>query len=201
MKNLHQALPSILSQPTPAALVALQGALLARGPQGEAVDRALEIAGRFHSYLCELQSKITARDYSELASRLDIGAVGAVALENVLAGEGKELWQSLLLGGVGETLMIAASRQYIKAWETETALIHTCAAWFLSEALWHASSEMQPGLSPEQRWGAIQSLLAPAHDPEVPAPDKAILLGRIFQMLLLTYLAGLLPAAEAEADG
>lgn len=200
MKNLRQALRSVLSQPTPTALVALQGALLASDQQDEAVERALEITGRFHTYLCELQSKITARDYSDFASRLDIGAVGAVALENVLAGEGKTFLQSLLLGGVGETLMVAASRQYIKAWEAETALTHTCAAWYLGEALWHASSEMQPGLAAEQRWGAIQSLLAPAHDPEVPAPDKAALLGRIFQMLLLAYLAGPLGAAKAEVD-
>lgn len=201
MKSLQDAVQSILSQPTPAALVALQGSLLASSQQGEAVDRALELAGRFHAYLCELQSKITARDYSELASRLDIGAVGAVALENVIAGEGGHLWQRLLLGGLGESLMVAASRQYIKAWETETGLLHTCAAWYMAEALWRASAGMQPDLPPEQRWQAIQALLAPIHDHDVPAPDKAALLGRLFQMLLLTHLVGLLPTAEAEAHG
>jgi hypothetical protein len=52
---------------------------------------------------------------------------------------------------------------------------------------------MQPDLEPERRWHAIQALLAPAYDSEVPAPDKAVLLGRTFQMLLITYLARLLP--------
>jgi hypothetical protein len=200
MKDVQEALLSILSQPTPAALVALQGALLASSHRGEAVDCALKIAGRFHAYLCELQSKITARDYSELASRLDIGAVGAVAMENMIASEGETFWKQFLLGGIGESLMVAASRQYIKAWETETGLIHTCAAWHLAEALWRASSEMQPDLPFEQRWEAIQSLLAPIDDPDVPSPDKAALLGRIFQMLLLTYMASLLPAGQAGAD-
>ena len=201
MKSLQEALQLILAQPTPAALVELQGALLASESRGADVEQALEIAGRFHAYLCELQSKITARDYSELASRLDIGAVGAVALENVIDSEGGEFWRGLLLGGLGETLMVAASRQYVRAWEVETALVHTCTVWYLTEVLWR-TSELQSdpsgsgfsgqSLPSEQRWQAIQSLLAPAHDPAVPASDKALLLGRIFQILLLTYLARLL---------
>jgi hypothetical protein len=199
MKDLQEALLSILSQPTPTTLVSLQGALLASSHRGEAVDCALDIAGRFHAYLCELQSKITARDYSELASRLDIGAIGAVALENMIASEGEHFWKRFLLGGIGESMMVAASRQYIKAWETETGMIYTSAAWHLAGDLWRASSEMQPDLPSEQRWEAIQSLLAPVDDPDVPSPDKAALLGRIFQMLLLTYMASLLPAGKAEA--
>jgi hypothetical protein len=91
--------------------------------------------------------------------------------------------------------MVAASRQYVKGWEVETALVHSQAAWYLSEALWRASSEMQPDLQPEKRWEAIQALLAPAHDPDVPAPEKALLLGRIFQLLLITYLARLVPGS------
>lgn len=199
MNSLEDTVRPILNQPTPAALVALQGALLASGRQGKALERALEIAGRFHAYLSELESKISARDYSELASRLDIGAVGAVALENILSAERENFWQGLLLGALAEGLMVAASRQYIKGWEVETGLVQTHAAWYLTEALWHTSVELQPDLSPERRWQAIQSLLAPAYDSGVPAPDKAVLLGRVFQMLLLTHLAPLLPAAEAGA--
>ncbi len=202
MTKLHEALQTILTRPTPEALVALQGALLMSNQQGEAVDYALEIAGHFHSYLCELQSKITARDYSELASRLDIGAVGTVALENIVATEKTRFWERLFLGGLGETLMVAASRQYIKAWEAETGLVHSQAAWYLTEALWRASAAMQSNLTrvpPERRWAAIQALLAPAYDPSVSASVKAVLLGRVFQMLLLTYLARLV-AADTQAE-
>jgi hypothetical protein len=151
------------------------------------------VTGRFHAYLCELESKLSARDYSDLASRLDIGAVGVVALESVIASEKEKFWQRLLLGGIGESLMVVASRQYVRAWEIETGLVHKCAAWYLAEALWRTSSEMQPELPPDQRWQAIQSLLAPVHDADVPASAKAVLLGRVFQMLLLTYVARLLP--------
>jgi hypothetical protein len=193
MQSLREAIESILSQPTPDALVLLQGALLAAEQEGQAAGRALEIAGHFYAYLSELQSKITARNYSELASLLDIGAVGAVALENIISAESENFWQRLVLGGIAEALMVGASRQYIKAWEAETGLVHSRAAWYLTEALWRASSEMQPDLDAAHRWQAVQALLVPAHDPEVPAPNKALLLGRVFQMLLITYLARLLP--------
>ena len=85
MKNLPDVLQPIMVSPTPGALVALQGALLASEVEGEAIESALEIAGQFHTYLSELQSKITAKQYNEMASRLDIGAVGTVALENIVA--------------------------------------------------------------------------------------------------------------------
>jgi hypothetical protein len=116
-----------------------------------------------------------------------------VAVESILSAEQEHFWQRLALGAVAEGLMVAASRQYVKGWEIETRLVHNHAAWYLGEALWKASAEMQPDLEGEQRWQAIQTLLAPAYDPEVPAPDKAVLLGRTFQMLLITYLARLLP--------
>jgi hypothetical protein len=200
METLNQAIGSILTEPTPEALVALQGALLICGQQEEAASRALEITDQFHAYLGELQSKLAARDYSELASRLDIGAVGAVALENIIAAERDNFWQRLVLGGTAEALMVAASRQYIKAWEVETGLAHSRAAWYLAKALWHASCSMQPDLESDQRWRAIQDLLAPAHDPEVPASSKALLLGRVFQILIITTLAPLLSTSPREDD-
>ena len=78
MLSLQDAVVPILSLPTPAALVDLQGALLARAEPSDAFRQAQEVAGRFHAYLSELESKVGARSYSELASRLDIGAVGAL---------------------------------------------------------------------------------------------------------------------------
>lgn len=197
MKSLNDALQSILSEPTPDNLVALQGAILVSGWQGDDVDRSLELVGRFHAYLCELESKISAKDFSELASRLDIGAVGAVALENVIGGGSENFWQRFLIGGLAEVLMVAASRQYVKAWEVETGLVHNCAAWYLTGALWRTSTVMQPELPAEQRWNAIQSLLAPAHGPDLSGPEKALLLGRVFQVLLLAHLSRLLSVSEA----
>lgn len=196
MEHVPDLLQPILSAPTPAALVALQGVLLQSGGQAGAAE-ALAVAGEFHAYLSELQSKLTAKEFNELASRLDIGAVGVVAMQTlVTTGRGEKFWERLLLGALGETLMVGASRQYIRAWDVETGLVHSRAAWYLAEILWRASAEMQPDLDPRRRWQAIEQLLAPAHSAGVPAPDKAALLGRVFQILLLTYLARLLPIPE-----
>jgi hypothetical protein len=201
MISVENAVQTILSRPTPDALIALQGALLASRQQDQAVDYALETAGRFHTYLTDLQSKVSARNFSELASRLDIGAVGAVALEGALTTRGEHLWKGLFMGGLAEVLMVAASRQYVKGWEVETGLVHTQSVWFLTESLWRTSVEMQPELPPEERWQAIRTLLAPVADPQVPAADKAVLLGRVFQILLLTHLTALLPAAQPADEG
>jgi len=191
MLDLREAIQPILTLPTPAALIALQGTLLAYDGDGEAREQALEVTGRFYTYLSDLKSKITSRNYSEMASRLDIGAVGVVALEDILTTNTDGFWKELTLGSIAEGLMVAASRQYIKGWEVETTLVHSEAAWYLTEALWRASGEMQP----QERWEAIQTLLAPAYDPEVAAAEKAVLLGRIFQLLLITYLTRLVPGS------
>jgi hypothetical protein len=195
MKGLEDVFQPVLARPTPEALVALQGTLLSLGQEGAAVEHALEVAGQFYEYLTELQGKISARQYSEFASMLDIGAVGVVALENLLFTGKEDFLMRLAVGGLAEGLMVGASRQYVKGWAVESGVVHAHAVWYLTGALWRISSEMQPDLDAELRWRGIQSLLAPASDPDVPSAEKALLLGRVYQILLLTYLAALLPGA------
>lgn len=196
MKSLEEAVRQVVSRPTPDALVDLQGAILALGKAGPSVDQALDVAGHFYSYLSELQSKLSARNYSELASRLDISAIGAVAVENLLAARDEELWQRMLMGALSEVLMVVASRQYIKGWSIETDLVHRQVAWYLTGALWQASSTTQADAPVEARWQAISALLAPVRAPDVAPETKAVLVGRIFQILLLALSARLATAAE-----
>jgi ATP synthase F1 delta subunit len=112
MKSLQDAMRPILSHPTPEALVVLQGALLAHGQEDPTVEDALEIAGHFYAYLCDLKSKTTTKNYSELASRLDIGAVGAVALENVLTAQGEHFLQGLFVAAVGKDSVFAGGSRH-----------------------------------------------------------------------------------------
>jgi hypothetical protein len=195
--NLQDIIPRVLNEPTPAALRELQGALLAQAPNAVR-NRALELAGHFFAYLSELQSKISARDYSEFASRLDVGAMGAVALESIVDGEGEKLWQRLMLGSVGEILMIAASRQYVKAWREELGPVHAGAIWYLSEALWHASVRGKPDIPAQERWQAIQTMLEPAIDPQEADSQRAVVLGKVFQLLLLIELVGIPDTKDQE---
>ena len=114
--------------------------------------------------------------------------MGGVAIENLIGGGKEHLFQRFLLGTVSESLMVAASRQYVKGWQSELHSTHCQAAWFLAGELWRLSGEMQPDLPAEQRWESIKGLLNPARDAQTPNGAKAVLLGWLFQILLLSRL-------------
>jgi len=188
--SLQELLGRLLTRPSPSDLLALQTVLLAAQgePQRSAAARdALALAHEFYTYLSEIEAKVSARNYSELASKLDMGAVGAVALQN-LAEAGEAMLKQVLLGGISEILMVIASRQYVKAWSREMRPVHLRAAWFLRGELWQLSVRGRPDLSAEQRAALVDGLLTPILEGE--SEDMCIaLLGRLFQVLLIIYLA------------
>jgi hypothetical protein len=189
--SLQDLLGRVLTEPSPADLLALQTWLLAAETSPEsagAAMRAHEVAGEFYAYLVELQARYGARQYSELASFLDIGAVGAVALENLIEA-GEALTQRLLLGGLSELLMVAASRQYVKAWSREIQPVHMRAVWFLRAELWRLSTAERPGIRADERTALVDELLAPALNGDAAEQVRLSLLGRLFQLLLIIYLA------------
>lgn len=190
MNTLAQSLQTVLRQPQPAALVALQEALLADAAPSVQRDHALELARQFYRYQVGLQSKLTARQYSELASWLDITAVGLVAFEAVISG-GASSWRELLIGLASEGAMVLGSRQYIKSWAVEVGPIHEEATWSLREALWRLSEETQPDLAPALRLDAVRCTL-PANLSQAANSARAVVLGRLFQMLLLIRVGRLL---------
>jgi hypothetical protein len=197
MNMLSTALHTVLRQPDPAALVALQEALLAGAAPSSERDRCLELAGQFHRYLVELRTKLTARQYSELASWLDITAVGLVAFEEIIRGTASD-WRDLLIALASEGAMVLGSRQYIKAWAVEVGPIHDAAAWTLREALWRLSEETQPDLPGEQRLAAVRRAV-PAELAQAQPSVKAVALGRLFQMLLLIRVSRLPGAPQPSA--
>lgn len=187
--------------PTLDDLCALQASLLAleldpeRGP---AARRALVVAGEWHSFLADLESKLGARSYSQVASWMDIGAVGAAALEGLGDGESISLRQ-LGLAALSEGLMVMASRQYVKAWSRELQPLAQRAAWILRGELWDLSHAGQPSMSPEARQSAVTAILAPALDPATAPEARLALLARVFQLVLLAHVAGLVGAAPAHS--
>jgi hypothetical protein len=190
--SFQDLLGRLLTEPTPADLLALQTRLLAAETdptRSDAARHALEVAREFHAYLSELEAKFGAREYSELASMLDVGAVGVVALEN-LTEAGEALLKRLLLGGLSEILMVFASRQYVKAWSRELRPIHMRAVWFLRGELWQLSVTGRPDISTEERAALVDGLLAPALDKGAADEVHVALLGRLFQVLLVIHLAG-----------
>jgi hypothetical protein len=185
---LQEQLNRIARLPTATDLWKLHGILLACTQEKPDAQLALHIARHFYFYLSELQSKLTARQYNELASRLDIASVGVLALQDILI-EHEHLGKSLLLGGIGESLMVMASRQYVRAWEQELRSVQRDAAWTLYHVLWQLSCRFQPGMRASQRRTLIDATLEPALDDDVSLETRILLLLRLFQVSLLILLA------------
>jgi hypothetical protein len=185
---LKETLLHVMTAPTPVSLWQLRGDLLQSGLPHDA--SVLAVLDRFYQFLNELAASTSAHEYSRLASLLDIGAMGGVVVGSLLETRTSvaELWQRLLLGGLSESLMVMASRQYIKGAKAEMQGVYRAAAWYLYRELWHLSQQYQPELEAAERRQHIESLLAPVQRDSVHDTAKAVLIGRLFQLLLLAHL-------------
>lgn len=186
---VHEALTRALRSPTADDLWRLRAELLQAGLTRE--SRALRVLDEFHDFLDRLATSTSSRDYSNLASKLDIGAVGGVVLEQVLeSGKAEDLALRLFTGMLSEGLMMLATRQHVRAWEGELSSVYRGAAWFIYEEMWHWAAQRKPDLPPRERRQLLDRLLQPVHSEEAGGFSKALLLGLLFQLLLLSHLAG-----------
>lgn len=185
--NIQESLAIVLTAPSPIALWQLRGDLYE--VEFPVRSRAWEILDHFYVFLTELSAKSTAKEYSHFASLLDIGAVGGVAVQNLLDKPEKAVsWERLLMGGISESLMVLAARQYVKAWDKEMTAVYQNAAWYLYQKLWELSEDQQPDLENDLRRRTIEVLLAPIHQEKTAGTAKAALIGRLFQILLLAHM-------------
>jgi len=192
--NLNATLQRILTKPTPADLWQLQGDLLALGT--EPALKARQVAGDFYLYLSDLESKVTSRHHSRWAAAFATASVTSVSLHELL-DEQADAFKQLLFSGVPALLEISSAVQSVKAWEVEAALVHHDAAWRLYGELWDISAAMLPDLPADQRRARLDELLGPVVSPaeRIPANVKAILLVKLYQVVLTVRLAPLLDEA------
>jgi len=192
-----ESLALILTAPSAEAVWRLRGDLLASGtpPDG----RLLAILGSFHDYLDRLATGMSSRDYSQLASKLDISAISGVILERLAEVSGSpKLGLNLVAGAISEGLMALATRQHVKAWEGELAAVHRAAAWVLFDELWRWSAERNPEIEGPQRRELLDRLLAPALDKDQPGLLRAALICRLFQILIAAEIGA---AVRPDATG
>lgn len=194
MRFDDDGLLALIAAPSPDTLRRLRGVLLEAGlvPDAE-VWATLD---HFFQFLNELAANATSRQYSHFASLLDIGAVGSVAVQNLLSADdgepgGPQIWKRLLAGGLSEGLMVLAARQYVKAWEGEMAAVYRAAAWNLTQHLWRISSQMRPEMPAGDRRHLLERLLAPAGDESLPGTARAALIARLYQVVLLVQISNL----------
>jgi len=181
------AFKKALSEPTPGVLRELRSDLLEHGTPPDA--RVLVIVHEFHTFLDHFVTATSSRDLNHLASKLDVGAIGGVFLEQLFERpDSRELAMKLLTGGISEGLMVLASRQYVRAQEGEIASLFRETAWTLYLELWRWTANANPELGPAERRRIIDDLVAPLNDHDVATTVKTVLTGRLFQILLLAHL-------------
>lgn len=190
---VDQLLVRILTEPSPEDIWALHPHLLA--PGSLEAETARNLAGLFYNYLTEVKSKLTSKQYSSLAAKLQVGTIGVIAGQDVvdalISGSSQALGE-LLTGGLASILEMVSNFQHIKAWETEFASTHNAAVWELYAVLWRISADMQPDLPVEKRQTLINQLLAPARDPELSNSARTAVIIRLFQLLLAIRLVPLI---------
>lgn len=182
-----EALAAVLTKPRPESVWRLRRIMLGLGLQPG--DPLWQTLAEFYAYINDVTARATARHYSEFAAQLDMAAIGGVAIQNLVHEGQTEGWLSrLILALASEGLMVAAARQYIKAWNEEMRATHRAAAWSLFEAYWKLSAELQPRLQPMARTSMVEKLVDPLRDEADEKMFKAGLGVRLFQILLLAQL-------------
>jgi len=180
---VEESLAAVLSSPTPSAVFDLRSHLLELDVADDA--RIWPLLESFHGFLDRLETGTTSRDYSQLASKLDIGAISGVILEHLTEdAEPPERAMRLLSGALSEGLMALATRQHVRAWEGELAAVYRDAVWFLYEQMWRWTRRRTPDLEPPERRRLMDALFEPLRSCETPADHRAILIGRLFQLLI-----------------
>ncbi len=193
--SIRESLLSVLKNSTAADLWKLRSDLLEAGLSYG--DRVWNVMEKYQHFLEQLASCMTSRYHSDLASKLDIGSISGVVLERVLEPQGgRELALSLLAGALSEGLMVAATRQHVKAWEEGIASYIKSTAWYLYGELWWWTQEVNPGLPAAERRRQLDALFAPVFEPAQECSHQAVLLGLLFQILLLGRISGALPGSK-----
>jgi len=145
-----------------------------------------QVIGEYQHFLDQLSCCTSSRHHSDLASRLDIGSISGVIFERLLEPQsGRELALSLLTGALSEGLMAAATRKHVRAWEEGIIAFVRSTAWFLYGEVWRWTREMKPDLPADERRRQVDHLFEPIHDPHLDCMCKAVLLGFLFQLLLV----------------
>ncbi|NQT15418.1 MAG: hypothetical protein HQ582_21860 [Planctomycetes bacterium] len=190
--SLSSTLRAILATPTPGDLWQLQAGLLELG--GGAAQKAREVAGEFHSFLRDLESKIASRSASRMSAILTTASVSSVGLQEMFA-EPEDPLRRLLASGVTAMLEVAGAMKSVEAWEVEASLVYYDVAWYLYGELWEVSLASRPELSGEERRALVDQLLKPVADPDVDATTKSAVLVRFFQIALAARMWPLLESS------
>ncbi|NIM95884.1 MAG: hypothetical protein GTO18_19465 [Anaerolineales bacterium] len=194
-QELRSILKRILTMPDPEDLWLLQAELLER--DDETSRTALKVAGAFHSFLRNLESKSASHEASRWGAILATAAVSSIGLQEVLA-EQQHRMRRLIESGVSGLLEVGAAVKHTEAWEVESSLVYYEVAWYLYGELWDISVTTDGELFSAERRDYVDKLVSPAVDPNLDDALRSALLVLLFQTALAARMLPLLENSDAD---
>ena len=207
--RLREALRNVLAATDDGAVSRLRGELhvveamaqgdrLGDGPSGK-VRAALKSVADLQTLTSEVRAFSASKRHSEVASLFDLASVGILGVENVLTAEHPSL-SRLLMSGLSEASMYAASRQYVAGSSQVLAGLYRSQRVALEDDLWSLALEVRgPTISEaeslEVRDG-IDAFFATLEAPEVAVEAKVSALYQTRFLLVILRCLTLLDALE-----
>lgn len=162
------------------------------------LDQALDLAATTHAFTSELRGFQSQKEHSEKASMFDLGAVGILAVENILTAEKPSLAR-VMMSALSEGLMFLASRQYVGGSdEVLRSVYHQYAASMYRE-LWILATDYRKTLNinaVRELQQIIDAFFRKLEGEDVPAQARIAVLRQFYALLLTLRVSELLDAID-----
>lgn len=161
-----------------------------------ALDRAMELAATTHEFAAELRGFQSQKEHSEKASMFDLGAVGVLAVENVLTADKPNLAR-IVMSALSEALMYLASRQYVGGSAEVLRSLYRRNAASMHRDLWTLATDYRRGLSEKEIRGIqeeIDAFFRRLETDGVPVEARIAVLRQFYALLLTLRVSELLDA-------
>lgn len=146
--------------------------------------RTWGILDRFYSFVAELRSRLTARQFSELLALMDTKSIWPPMANSFSeAGPETEFAAHLFEDFMSEGLMSLGSISQARNWEIEMSPSFLSAGWKLYEEVWRLLETAKPEQEPSLRRAILDQLLGPIWNHEASGVLRAALIGRLFQII------------------
>jgi hypothetical protein len=200
--TFRSALADAISQMDDAALFRLRSELstiraVLVGAKDKAlagsVVNALAAVARFHAFASEVKGFVVSREFSEKASLFDIGAIGILGVENILTAERKSLLR-ILMSGLSEALVFAASRQYIHGATAVLEGLYRTNSAALYDDLWALATEFRGPMDEEaarEVQAGLDGFFGQVSAPGVPVDARVVAVYQMYGVLVLVRCADL----------
>ena len=161
-----------------------------------ALERALHLAGEAHALAAELKGFTGQKERSEAASLLDLGSVGALAMENLLTAD-KITLPRIVMNSLSETLMFLATRQIVAGSREVLGGLYRQHAAAMYRELWTLATDHRKALTAKdvrEVQVGIDGFFARLDADGVTVEGQIVVLRQFYALLLVLRVAELLDA-------